>query len=135
MQRRINKDIDAYKGDFFKGLTMRETICGGIAIAVGTAVICAATFAGIPTTLATLGVLFISGPILLIGFYQNNGMSFIKFVSCLLRLQSSPAYKYISQERTDMEAFVKQQKEEVINKSKEDAKKGGRKNGKTWFVK
>ena len=34
----VNKNIDVYKDDFFKGLSMRECLCALLTVASGTAV-------------------------------------------------------------------------------------------------
>ena len=35
MNKPINEDFDKYKEDFWKGLSMRETLWGGVALIVG----------------------------------------------------------------------------------------------------
>ena len=38
MQIPVNKNIDNYKDDFFKGLTMKQTLFAGLTLAVGVGV-------------------------------------------------------------------------------------------------
>lgn len=76
MQIPVNKNIDNYKDDFFKGLTMKQTLFAGLTLAVGVGI-----FAILNLVLhldATLSI-YLSVPFCIpvaaIGFLRPHGMS------------------------------------------------------------
>lgn len=81
MQTPINQDIDLYRSDFFKGLSMRETGWGVIAFISGIGIMLFLTlYLKIPTQISTL----LGMPIILViginGFYKKNNMTFYEMI-------------------------------------------------------
>ena len=84
MTKTINPDVAAFKDDFFKGLSLRECVFGGIALLAG---------AGGINTAITLCMPVI-GIIGLCGFYQKNGMTLVQLVRSSIRLILQKPYVY-----------------------------------------
>ena len=81
MTRQINEDIAAYKGDFYKGLSLREFGYGVSALLVGVSLILLLIFSfHININFAvTIGVPVIGG-IGLCGFYKKNNMTLLQIM-------------------------------------------------------
>ena len=81
MNTPINEDFDKYKDDFWKGLTLRETLWGGIALVVGASLMLFFTFylkwdAFISTIIMMPFVTLIGFN----GFYNKNGMTLREYL-------------------------------------------------------
>lgn len=125
MQTPINQDIDKYKDDFFKGLTMKETLWGAGGFLVGVLIIGLLFFGfNIPVELAV----FIALPFIAIfglnGFYSKNGMSFIQLMLLKFKISKSSTLVY----RCDDPRSVKiKELENALENSKGDKKNGKKK--------
>ena len=94
MTKTINPDVAAFKDDFFKGLSLRECVFGGIALLAGAG--------GILLLHFYFGV----GINSLCGFYQKNGMTLVQLVRSSIRLILQKPYVYetcTTNERSEME--------------------------------
>lgn len=75
---RIPKEITMYKEKLFFNLTLRQTICSAVAMAINIPLY----FFGskyIGEEMASWTVIVLAVPIMLTGFFKYNGMSFEKF--------------------------------------------------------
>lgn len=97
MTKQINQDIAAFKDDFFKGLSLRETIYGGIALIVGVAVpillyLLYDVNVNISMTLCTPFI----GIIGCMGFYEKNGMTLPTIIKKWIQLHRQKPLVYCS---------------------------------------
>ena len=73
MTKTINPDVAAFKDDFFKGLSLRECVFGGIALLAGAGGILLLHFYfGVGINTAITLCMPVIGIIGLCGFYQKN---------------------------------------------------------------
>ncbi len=91
----VNKNIDQYKDDFFKGLTFRQTM-----ISAG-AVICGACMflllymgVGLPQSVSLYLTLPVVFPIAAAGFLRIHGMSLIEYMRRRRKVRENPIYLY-----------------------------------------
>ena len=81
---RIPKEIKKYKEKYFLGLTLRQSICAIIALAINVSFyIFARPYIG--DDLASWIIILNAIPIFLIGFYQYNGMNFEQFLVAVFK--------------------------------------------------
>ena len=77
----VNQNIDEYKDDFYKGLTLRQSVISLVTVAAGVVVYLGLTvFFHLPQTLAlhlTLPVVF---PIAAYGFLKIHGMNIAEYI-------------------------------------------------------
>ena len=117
MTKTINQDVSAFKDDFFKGLSFRECLYGGGALAAGAGGILLLHFYfGININAAVTLSMPVIGIIGLCGFYQKNGMTLIEIIRNVVRLIQQKPCTY--ETRT------------VITERMEDCDNEGRKKGK-----
>lgn len=116
----INKDIDRFKKEFWKGLSFKECIsaAGALVVMAGIAVL-AYTYGGLGTEYAVyLGIPF-AAPVALNGFYQKNNMSFGEVIKRYLASIFSKPLTYISKEYYDYYEYEKRlfgpKQEEMLN--------------------
>ncbi len=87
MNTPINKDFDKYKDDFFKGLTLRETLWAAGALAVG--FVCMLLFIyylkwnTYIATLATMPFVMLIG---FNGFFNKNGMTLYQYAGKKIKI-------------------------------------------------
>lgn len=128
MQTPINQDIDKYKDDFFKGLTMKETMWGAGGFMVGAVLIGLQYFLlHIPVTIAVFFALPFIAILCINGFFQKNGMSFIQLTLLKIKISKSPTLVY----RCDDPRDFKIKKFEKIIEERKGEKKNGKKKAKT----
>ncbi len=95
MTKTINPDVSAFKDDFFKGLSLRECLYGGGALAVGAGGILFLHFyMGININAAVTFCMPVIGMIGLCGFYQKNGMTLIQIIRNVVRLARQKPFTY-----------------------------------------
>lgn len=95
MTKTINQDVSAFKDDFFKGLSLRECLYGGGALAVGAGGILLLHFYfGININVAVTLCMPVIGIIGLCGFYQKNGMTLIEIIRNVIRLMRQKPFTY-----------------------------------------
>ncbi len=114
MTKPINNDVVGYKDDFFKGLSLRETIFGFIALVTGGAGMLTLYFyAHLPLNLAvTLCIPFIA-IIGLAGFYHKNGMTLLQIVKNIIRIRKAGPLTYISHQPNEpWESYIEPDTEE-----------------------
>ena len=131
---RVPKEIKNYREKFFFGLTIRQCVCAAIAL-----LICVPLyiFGGkfLPQELISWLVIIIAAPLMLVGFFRYNDMTFEKFAVEWFYHQFAPqkrvyAYEpifmslrneYLSEELTaEIESRGKQSFiQKIINRRKE----------------
>ncbi len=95
MVKQINQDIDAIKDDFFKGLTLRECIYGGIAFGIGVGFIIGLIYGvGVDSSIAIFLGIPIIAVIGLCGFYTLNGMTLVEIIKKKLHIVFSKPLTY-----------------------------------------
>lgn len=95
MTKTINQDVSAFKDDFFKGLSLRECLYGGGALAVGAGGIFLLHFYfGININAAVTLCMPVIGIIGLCGFYQKNGMTLTEIIRSVIRLLKQKPFTY-----------------------------------------
>lgn len=128
MQTPINQDIDKYKDDFFKGLSMKETIWGAGGFLVGAILIGFMYFyLHIPVSIAVFIALPFIAILALNGFYTKNGMSFIQLMRLKFKIGNSKTLVYRCPDPRD----EKIKKFEKMIEEKKGEKKNGKKKAKT----
>ena len=109
MTKTINPDVAAFKDDFFKGLSLRECVFGGIALLAGVGGILLLHFYfGVGINTAITLCMPVIGIIGLCGFYQKNGMTLVQLVRSSIRLIFQKPYVYETStinERSEMEGL------------------------------
>lgn len=99
---RIPKEIKNYREKFFFGLTVRQCICAAIAL-----LLCVPLyiFGGkiLPQELISWLVLIVAAPLMLVGFFRYNDMTFEKFAVEWLYYQFAPQKRVYSYEPIFME--------------------------------
>ena len=109
MTKTINPDVAAFKDDFFKGLSLRECVFGGIALLAGAGGILLLHFYfGVGINTAITLCMPVIGIIGLCGFYQKNGMTLVQLVRSSIRLIFQKPYDYETStinERSEMEGL------------------------------
>ena len=83
---RIPKEIRTYKEKLFFGLNMRQTICSVLAIAINVPLyIYIRPYIG--DDIAGWLIMFTAVPLVLVGYFNYNGMPFEQFIVCILKFQ------------------------------------------------
>lgn len=99
---RIPKEIKNYREKFFFGLTVRQCICAAIAL-----LLCVPLyiFGGkiLPQELVAWLVLIVAAPLMLVGFFRYNDMTFEKFAAEWLYFNFSPQKRVYAYEPVFME--------------------------------
>ena len=109
MTKTINPDVAAFKDDFFKGLSLRECVFGGIALLAGAGGILLLHFYfGVGINTAITLCMPVIGIIGLCGFYQKNGITLVQLERSSIRLIFQKPYVYETStinERSEMEGL------------------------------
>ena len=105
----INKAMDEYKADVYKGLTLREVIFGSIALIVTVVIVLGLYWIyNMPLQLAVYMAIPFSGIIGLCGFYKKNGMYFseilIRYINITIKYANT--LPYISEEIEEYKEVV-----------------------------
>ncbi|MCC8051573.1 MAG: PrgI family protein [Clostridiales bacterium] len=95
MQIPVNKDIDEYKDDFFKGLTMRQTIVCAVTVAVG---VCSfllfSAVLRLPQTISLYLVFPVALPVAAVGLWKIDGLSPLEYLKRKRSVTRTPIYRY-----------------------------------------
>lgn len=93
MQIETNKNIDTYKDDFFKGLTLQQTVAAvAVLISAGGAFAVFYIFVGLPMSVCIYCALPFAMPFALAGFLKIRGMSPYVYFHKKHRVESQPMY-------------------------------------------
>lgn len=83
---KIPKEITEYKEKIIFGLSIRQLVCFSIAIVLSiSAYLLCTKIIGLSTEIAGYIVIFLSMPLLAMGFVRPNGMNFEKYAVLMLR--------------------------------------------------
>ena len=123
----INENFEQYRREFWKGLTLKQTLYAAAGVAVGFSSYCVTTFAlGIPLEVSTWIALLASLPVILIGFVQVQGMPLLTWMRRMANVRGS-TYTY----KCDFLLAEAEEREERTRKANakgrnEDRKEKGR---------
>lgn len=114
----VNKNIDEYKDDFFKGLTLRQTVSAALTLAVGIGVFFLCSAIGIPQGISlylAMPLAFLTGAS---GFLKIYGMTPPQYIRKRLRIMRHPLYVSVPDAvwepyRQDAQTPLKKKKENV----------------------
>ncbi|MCD7884276.1 MAG: PrgI family protein [Lachnospiraceae bacterium] len=95
MQIPVNKDIDDYKDDFFKGMTLRQTTMCVLTLAVGIGCyfLCNSVL-GLPQTVSLYLVFPVALPFAAAGFLKIDGMPPLEYLKRRREVTQTPLYRY-----------------------------------------
>ena len=95
MMIQVNENIDEYREDFYKGLTLRQTLFAGSAVAVGAAAyLFLNIMIGLPQTAALYAALPVVFPIAAAGFLKIHGMTLSQYLKARKRVKENPVYYF-----------------------------------------
>jgi hypothetical protein len=95
MQIQVNKNIDDYKDDFFKGLTLQQTVSAAATLAAGGGTFALLTYSlKLPATLALYGAFPVAFPIAASGFLKIHGMGIAEWFKGKKRVKDRPLFVY-----------------------------------------
>lgn len=95
MQIPVNKNIDVYKDDFFRGLSMKETITAAAMILSGTAgFLFFYMYLGLPQTVAMYCMLPLPMAIGVAGFLRIRGRSLPEYLKSRRKIMDTPVYYF-----------------------------------------
>lgn len=122
---KIPKEIRSYKETLFAGLTLRQIVCLGIALAINIPMYLFLKLY-IGDEVASWIIMFTGVPLFLIGFFKYNGLPFEKFALIMLNFNLFiPRKRKYKVENIFTEILREQNKEQLekLKKSKERKKK------------
>ena len=94
----VNQNIDDYKDDFYKGLTLRQSVISLITVAVGALVYLALTgLLHLPQSLSLYMTLPVVFPIAAYGFLKIHGMNIAEYVRKRGNVKEHSSYSFIPQ--------------------------------------
>jgi len=94
----VNQNIDDYKDDFYKGLTLRQSVISLITVAVGAVVYLALTgLLHLPQSLSLYMTLPVVFPIAAYGFLKIHGMNIAEYVRKRGMVKEHSSYSFIPQ--------------------------------------
>lgn len=90
----VNKNIDEYKDDFFKGLTLRQTVAAASTLVVGIGgFFLVHLLFGIPQSISLYIVMPLAFAVGASGFLEIHGMSPYQYISKKIRITREPLYR------------------------------------------
>lgn len=96
MQVPVNKDLDSYKDDFFKGLTLKQTALSIVSVAAGTGTFLFGTYIlKLDQTVSFYLALPVVLPIAASGFLRIHGMSPVEYLKRRREATSRDAFYYV----------------------------------------
>ena len=94
----VNQNIDEYKDDFYKGLTLRQSVISLVTVAVGVLVYLALTgLFHLPQTLALYMTLPVVFPIAAYGFLKIHGMNIAEYLRKSSAVKERSSFSFIPQ--------------------------------------
>ena len=92
----INKNFDSYKDDFFKGLTMRQTLfTAATAVTVTISMLVCQMVLHLNSTISFYISFALALPLIAMGFLKVQGMTFMEFVKKQREASRQPVYFYV----------------------------------------
>jgi hypothetical protein len=100
----VNKNIDEYTEDFYKGLSPYQCVCSAIAVAVGGGVfVLTHSLLGVPQLLSIYMTTFIAAPIAVIGFAKIKGLPILEYIRRKRVVQSQSEFFYETDNSNEIE--------------------------------
>lgn len=88
---KVPKDIKEYKEKIIAGMSMKQLVSVSIAIVLNiTLSVVLIKFMGLSMDIASWVMIICSIPIVSFGWFKKNGLSFDKYMKCLIRYHFSP---------------------------------------------
>lgn len=125
MKININKDFEeAYKENFFKGFTMKETFCIALAlaIAIGVAAFFTITFS-LPINVSIYLGLPFAAPVLIIGFKKFQGLTLVEYIKELIYENQIKELYYDADEATGNKKAFSMEHEDAVKKKRKKRKR------------
>lgn len=122
MNIQINRDFEQYTDDFFKGLSLRQTVYAAATVGVGAFMYLMPFYRwNLPSIVCIYMAIPCCLPVGLIGFFKINNMTFLEWLKARNRVTGGKPLLYISEEAhyTKPEAAKK-------GKRAKEQKEGGR---------
>ena len=95
MQIPVNKNIDHYKDDFFKGMTMRQSIFGIATVAAGSvAFLFFYLYLKLPVLPSVYLMLPVALPVAIAGFLRIDGKTPGEYLKLRRKTVKTPLYRY-----------------------------------------
>lgn len=98
MEFEISKNLEDYRSNFFWGMTVKETMYGGLSLLLGGATVY--IFHSLVTKnmfLCAITVFPLAMPIAFQGFWtSSNGLSFFKYIRTLIKVKFSKTLYYVA---------------------------------------
>ena len=117
---RINKNIEEYKDDFWKGLTFRQTVFSVVTVILGAgSFFIANVIIGLPQMVSIYVAILFALPCALMGFMKIHGMTILQYLHCRRKVMEAPLFLYQS-EKSVCSPVIKGQ--EPVKKKKKDKK-------------
>ena len=125
MKITVNENIDEFKDDFYKGLTLWQTVFAAFAVAAGAAAFLIMNlFFGLPQSVALYAALPVVFPIAAAGFLKIHDMSLLEYLKARKEVRDQPEYHYrpaMLQEMEDREVPM-----DVFSAFEEEMVSGGK---------
>lgn len=120
MQIQVNKNLDEYRDDFYKGLTLKQTVLSVLTVVVGTGVFLVFhKVCGIGQTTALYLSFPVALPVAVSGFLKIHGMTFSEYLKKKRSVTQQVFYPFVPQtlqEWDKLEASENRKKQELIRK-------------------
>ncbi len=115
----VNQNIDEYKDDFYKGLTLRQSVISLITIAVGAVVYLTLTgVLHLPQSLALYLTLPVVFPIAAYGFLKIHGMNIAEYLRKRGAVKERSSYAFIPQMLMEEAEYYTEQNGEQLRTGK-----------------
>ncbi len=96
MQIPVNKDLDSYKDDFFKGLTLKQTALSIVSVAAGTGTFLLGMYVlKLPQSVSFYMALPVVLPIAASGFLQIHGMTPAEYLKRRHSVRTGHIYYFV----------------------------------------
>ena len=119
----VNKNIDEYKDDFFKGLTLRQTVVAASTLAVGIGgFFLVHLIFGIPQSISLYIVMPLAFAVGASGSLKIHGMSPYQYISKKMRITREPLYR--SNPDAIWETYLQDRENQLKKKTAESKKPG-----------
>ena len=122
MNLNISKDIDSYRRDFWKGLSIKHITGAAISMAIATGFV-AITHKYLGTSLSVYISMMVSAPIGYVFFFKKDGMNILSYNRKLFGLNKGVVFLYESTERPLEEDKTKRKRESENNEKKNNNKR------------
>lgn len=94
MQIPVNKNFDTYKEDFWKGLTLSQTVCCILTLCIGTGGFLLFAFLGLPAAVSLYLTFPLAFPAAAVGFLKIGGLSLLTYLKKRRSCERTPLYRF-----------------------------------------